>query len=524
MRERVLLQMDHKENRRLLADWLATRYVVLPDEADQAVDEQYDLGILDGTALDRLADAIQARKKREEPVFLPFLLVTARQDVGLVTRHLWKSIDEVIHTPIDKVESQARIEVLLRVRRQSVDLHDATRQRLAELVNELAGANRRKDEFLAMLAHELRNPLAPICSGLHILKLAGTDGAPIERVLPMMELQVRHLVRLVDDLLDVSRITHGKITLVKVPVDLDTVFAQAVETARPALEAQGHELSVSLPPEPLRLEGDLPRLTQVFGNLLNNAAKYTERASQIWLTGELEGNQVVVRVRDTGVGISAELLPHVFDLFVQADRSLERSQGGLGIGLTLVHKLVVMHGGTVTAHSEGPDQGSEFVVRLPALLETPLQRAGGGEEHRSVASVSRRVLVVDDNVTTAEMLAMLLRMWGHEVHLAYDGSTALEVAAECRPELVLLDIGLPFMNGYEVARQLRRQAGLDKTALVAVTGYGQEKDRRRSQEAGFDHHLTKPVDADSLRALVASCTRSCQEPTGSAAAALMRPS
>jgi signal transduction histidine kinase len=506
MMERVLLLMDHKENRRLLADWLATRYLVLPEEADQAVDEQYDLGILDGTALDRLADAIQTRKKREEPVFLPFLLVTPRHAVGLVTGHLWQSIDEVIHSPIDKVELQARTEVLLRGRQQSVDLHDATRQKLAELVNELAEANRSKDDFQAMLAHELRNPLAPICNGLHILKMVGTNGATVEHVRQMMERQVQHLVRLVDDLLDVSRITHGNITLLKEPLDLATVVAQAIETARPALDAQGHELTISLPPEPLPLEGDLHRLAQVLANLLNNAAKYTERAGHIWLTGELEGDQVVVRIRDTGIGISAEVLVHVFDLFVQADRSLERSKGGLGIGLTVARKLVEMHGGTVTAHSAGPGQGSEFVVRLPALLETPQQETKGGEEQPPPAVLSRRVLVVDDNVTAAEMLAMLVSLWGHEVRLAYDGPAALEVAADYRPELVLLDIGLPRMNGYEVARQLRRQPGLDKTVLVAVTGYGQEKDRRRSQEAGFDHHLTKPVDADSLQALVASST------------------
>jgi signal transduction histidine kinase/FixJ family two-component response regulator len=506
--DRVLLLMDQKENRRLLADWLAARYTVLAREA--TVDEQYDLGILDGTALDRLADRIHARKKREGPVFLPFLLVTPRQAVGLVTGHLWKSIDEITHTPLDKVELQARIEVLLRVRRQSADLHDATRQRLAELVNELAEADRRKDEFLALLGHELRNPLAPILNGLHILKTPGVNDATIEHTRQMMERQVKYLVRLVDDLLDISRITRGKITLVKKPVDLANVFTQAIEMARPALDAQEHELAISLPPVPLRLEGDVLRLAQVIANLLNNAAKYTQRAGQIWLAGEREGNQVVVRVRDTGMGIAEELLPHIFDLFVQADRSLERSQGGLGIGLTLVHKLVEMHGGTVAVHSDGPGKGSEFVVRLPALLQTPPPETRQGEEHPSVAAVSRRVLVVDDNVAAADMLAALLRLWGHEVRLAYNGPEALAAAAEYRPDLVLLDIGLPLMSGYEVARRLRGQLRLDQTTLVAVTGYGQEEDRRRSQEAGFDRHLTKPVDADSLQALLASPTSAVQ--------------
>ena len=506
--DRMLLLMDHKENRRLLADWLAARYTILADEA--TVDEPYDLGILDATALDRLADRIHARKKREEPVFLPFLLVTPRKAVGLVTGHLWKCIDEITYTPLNTVELQARIEVLLRVRRQSVDLHDATRQRLAELVNELAEAHRRKDEFLAMLAHELRNPLAPILNGLHILKMPGVNGATSELTRQTMERQVKYLVRLVDDLLDISRITRGKIALDKKPVDLATVFMQAIETARPALDAQGHELAISLQALPLRLEGDVLRLAQVIANLLNNAAKYTQRAGQIWLTGELEGNQVVVRVRDTGMGIAQELLPRIFDLFVQGDRSLERSQGGLGIGLTLVHKLVQMHGGTVAAHSDGPGKGSEFVVRLPALLPTPPQETRGGEEHPFVAAVSRRVLVVDDNVAAADMLAALLRLWCHEVRLAYNGPDALAAAADYQPDLVLLDIGLPLMSGYEEARRLRGQLRLDHTTLVAVTGYGQQEDRRRSQEAGFDCHLTKPVDADSLQGLLASPTPAVQ--------------
>jgi signal transduction histidine kinase len=610
MKKRVLLHMDHKENRRLLAEWLATRYLVIHDEADRALGEQYDLAMLDGTALTRLADVIEVRKKQEEPLFLPFVLVTGRRDVGLVTRHLWKSIDEVIHSPIDKVEVQARMEVLLRVRRQSVDLQDATRQRLAEharhaafleaapdaiitmddsgkvvefnpaaeaifgysravavgrqmaelitfgsevvgqrkdgstfqmelavsefrvgarryftgivrditerkrleqelrqRVQELAEADGRKDEFLAMLAHELRNPLAPICNGLHILKIPGTAAATIEHTRQVMELQVQHLVRLVDDLLDVARITRGKIALVKEPVDLAALFAQAVEMAQPALDAQGHKLSVFLPPEPLTLEGDLQRLAQVLGNLLNNAGKYTERAGLIWLTGELDGDRVVVRVRDNGIGIPAEQLPHIFDLFVQVDRSLERSQGGLGIGLTVARKLVEMHGGTITAHSAGPGMGSEFVVRLPALMARPAPAIGGRGGQPPTIALSRRVLVVDDNTAAADMLAMLLRLWGHEVRLAYNGPEALTTAAEYCPDLVLLDIGLPLMNGYEVARRLRREPALNKTVLVAVTGYGQAKDRRRSHDAGFDYHLTKPVDGDSLQVLVAGSTR-----------------
>lgn len=501
--KRVLLLMDHKENRRLLADWLATRYTVLPEEADQAVDEQYDLGILDGTALDRLADAIQARKKREEPVFLPFLLVTPRQDVGLVTWHLWKSIDEVIRSPIDKVESQARMEVLLRVRRQSVDLHDATRQRLAEVVNELAEANRRKDEFLAMLAHELRNPLAPIRNGLYILRMPNAGATDRGRVVQMMEQEVQHLTRMVDDLLDVSRITRGKIQLRKETIDLASAVAHAVETVRPLMEAQRHELSVSLPPESVHLEADPTRLEQVLCNLLNNAAKYTERGGRIDLIVERDGSEVAVRVLDTGIGISAELLPRIFDLFTQADHSLARSQGGLGIGLTLVRKLAEIMGGTVTAHSDGPGKGSQFQVRLPALPQpVPQEQDGPMEEARS-SKRPLRVLVVEDVEDVAEMLVLLLKMWGHDVRAVYDGAAALVAARTYHPDVVLLDIGLPGLNGYDVARQLRQEASLRKPLIAAVTGYGSQEDRRRSWEAGFDHHMVKPVDPHALKAFLA---------------------
>jgi CheY-like chemotaxis protein/nitrogen-specific signal transduction histidine kinase len=367
----------------------------------------------------------------------------------------------------------------------------------------LQEADRRKDEFLAMLAHELRNPLAPISNALQIMKMPGVNAEAGRRAREIMERQVQHLVRLVDDLLDVSRVMRNRIQLRKERVDLATVLTRAVETAQPLIDGHGHQLSVSVPAPPVFVEGDPVRLAQVVGNLLLNAAKYTDQAGRIWLTGERFGGEAIIRVRDTGVGIDAELLPRIFDLFTQADRSLARSQGGLGIGLTVVKHLVQMHGGSVSAGSAGPGQGSEFVIRLPALPPEP--RGEGtrpGDEEVRPTGPSRRVLVVDDSGDTAESAAVLLRMLGHQVETARDGHSALQAARAFRPEVVLLDIGLPGMSGYDVARALRAEAGDGALLLVAVTGYGQDEDRRRSAEAGFDGHLVKPVDPAAIQALL----------------------
>jgi PAS domain S-box-containing protein len=373
----------------------------------------------------------------------------------------------------------------------------------ARLYSDLKEADERKDEFLAMLAHELRNPLAPIRNALHIMKMPGADRETIEQARQMTERQVQHMVRLVDDLLDVSRIMRGRIDLRKKRVELASVITQAIETAQPIIDARGQELVVSVPPDPLRLDADPARLALVIANLLHNAAKFSERAGRIWLTVERNGNDAIVRVRDQGAGIRDELLPNIFDLFVQGDRSLERAEGGLGIGLTVVRKLVQMHGGTITAQSEGPGKGSEFVVRLPGLQEPTRQHPSTTGPEPTRAPSSRRILVVDDNVDAAESIAMLLRLWGHDVRLAYNGPEALQAAEAYRPEIVLLDIGLPGINGYDVARRLRQRPESQEAMLVAVTGYGQEEDRRRSVGAGFDHHLTKPVDPGALERLVA---------------------
>jgi CheY-like chemotaxis protein len=318
-----------------------------------------------------------------------------------------------------------------------------------------------------------------------------------------MEQEVRNLTRLVDDLLDVSRITCGKIHLRKENIDLAAAVIHAVEAVRPLTEAQHHELTVSLPTEPVHLEADPTRLEQVLCNLLNNAAKYTERGGHIHLAVIREGTEVVVRLRDTGIGIARELLPRIFDLFAQADRSLARSQGGLGIGLTLVKKLVEMMGGTVQAHSDGPGMGSEFTLRLPAIPEASQEETSPEKDSRP-SGRQLRVLVVDDIEAVAEMLVMLLKMWGHDVRAVHDGPTAVVAARTYRPDVIFLDIGLPGMNGYDVARELRQEVQGKKPLIAALTGYGQEEDRRRSREAGFDHHMVKPIDPIALEAFLAA--------------------
>jgi PAS domain S-box-containing protein len=378
----------------------------------------------------------------------------------------------------------------------------------ARLYQELREADRRKDEFLATLAHELRNPLAPICNAIELMKHAG-DAAVLDQARSMMERQVRQMVRLVDDLLDVSRITKGKVHLRMERIDLSIAVHSALEATWPFIEARRHELAVSLPDEPIYLSADLTRLSQVIANLLHNAAKYTEKGGRIWLAARRDGQQAVVSVRDTGIGIAAEHLPHLFEMFSQVEPALERSAGGLGIGLALVQGLVSLHGGSVEARSDGIGQGSEFIVRLPAEAG---HEARVGTERPSTTGASNgrrhRILVVDDNRDSVQSLAMLLRIKGNEVATAYDGLEAVQTAAAFRPDVVLLDLGLPKMNGYEAARHIRAQPWGCGMALVALSGWGQEEDKRRALEAGFDQHLTKPVEARSLDKLLSALVTS----------------
>ena len=386
------------------------------------------------------------------------------------------------------------------------DITDRCRleRKTQEQASALADLHRRKDEFLAMLSHELRNPLSPILNAVHLLRLQGEESLIQREARSVIERQVGQLARLVDDLLEVSRITTGRVRLRSERLDMRSVVERAVESARTLIARRRHELSVSQPTEPIWLYADSTRLEQVVVNLLNNAAKYTEEGGRIRLEILQEGDEMVLRVSDTGVGIAPEVISHVFDLFTQADRSLDRSQGGLGIGLALVQRLVEMHRGTVSAHSGGLGRGSEFTVRLPVLLSLPKFSPPSPPKRVDSPAGGWRILVVDDNEDSAEMLAKLLAGSGHIVRTAYTGPAALDVAAECLPDVVLLDIGLPGINGYEVARRLRLIPQLKGIKIVAMTGYGQEADIRLAHEAGFDSHQVKPINFDKVLELLST--------------------
>ena len=377
-------------------------------------------------------------------------------------------------------------------------------RQMREQAAELGDLDRRKDEFLAMLSHELRSPLAPIANAVQLLRLQqGNESLIQQQARGIIERQMGQLQHLVDDLLEVSRITTGKVQLRREPVTVCGIVQGVVETVRPLIEQRRHELTVSLPPEPIWLHADAARLEQVMVNLLTNAAKYTEEGGHVWLTVQQEGNECVLRVRDTGVGITTALLPRIFDLFTQAERSLDRSQGGLGIGLALVQRLTDLHGGKVEAHSV-LGQGSEFVVRLPVLPTDTSQPPSPVTETGQPTIRPLRVLVVDDNQDAVLSFAMLLKASGHDVRTAHDGPAAVQAALDYRPSVVLLDIGLPGLNGYEVAKRIRQHPVLKNVVLVALTGYGRDSDRQTSLQAGFNHHLVKPARLEQLQQILAT--------------------
>jgi PAS domain S-box-containing protein len=382
------------------------------------------------------------------------------------------------------------------------DVHDRIEAARLARENEaqLRLADRRKDEFLATLSHELRNPLAPIRTGLHLLKIADRNSDMAEQTRAMMERQMNHLVRLVDDLLEVSRISRGRLDLRRERVALGAVLESAVETSRPLILAAGHELRVSLPPEPLLLDADAVRLAQVVSNLLNNAAKYTRSGGRIALTARREANEALISVRDNGLGIPPDMLGRVFEMFAQVDATLGRSQGGLGIGLTLSKSLVELHGGRIEAHSEGLGKGSEFTLRLPLPVAATAGVASAAQAERAARErgPARHILVVDDNVDAARTLALLLEQMGHRVRIAADGAAALDAARAERPDAILLDLSMPGIDGIEVARRLRADPQLGDVRIIAVTGRGQDDDRRRSRQAGFDEHLVKPIAPEAL--------------------------
>jgi PAS domain S-box-containing protein len=381
----------------------------------------------------------------------------------------------------------------------AIDITD--RLRAEEALKE---ADQHKNEFLATLAHELRNPLAPVRNSLEIMKRANNNLELTEQALSTMERQIGQMVRLIDDLLDVSRITRNRIQLRQERIELASVIEHAVEVCRPLCDSAGLELNVLVPTKPIILHADPVRLAQVFGNLLTNACKYTEAGGRIGLTVERQESDVIVSVKDTGVGISSEMLPKVFEMFTQVDRSLERSQGGLGIGLTLVKRLVELHEGAVTAHSEGIGQGSEFVVRLPVFAEQPKVQPSPVSTVERVPTSSRRILVVDDNRDAAVSLATLLRVNGNETQTVYDGVEAVETAATYKPDVIFLDLGMPNMNGYDACRAIRKQPAGKGILIFALTGWGQDEDRQKSTEAGFNGHLVKPVEYAVLSKLLAA--------------------
>lgn len=403
----------------------------------------------------------------------------------------------VLERPLRVPTLLSAVRTALRARERQYQI----REHLAERVHaeeSLRLADKRKDEFLATLGHELRNPLAPLLSGMHLLRLGDLDSPSTLRVISVMERQVTHLVRLVDDLLEVSRITRGLIEVRQDPLDLITVVRAAIETCRPILKAAGHHLTLELP-QRIPVAGDSVRLTQVFANLLTNASKYTNAGGHIHLSAWESSGRAHVSIRDNGIGIPAAHLSSVFDMFMQVDRSNRRAQGGLGIGLTLVRTLVAMHGGGVEARSAGLNQGSEFIVELPVLGESV-------PAHEQTAALrpfpDQRILVVDDNRDAANTLGALLEALGATVSVVHSGRSAIETLDEFNPDAMLLDIGMPEMDGYEVARQVRAMPNHDHLMLIALTGWGQDQDFRLSRAAGFDHHMVKPPDIDKLRDLL----------------------
>jgi signal transduction histidine kinase/ActR/RegA family two-component response regulator len=413
------------------------------------------------------------------------------------------ALDEAIAASV-AMYVHGREHYLRQLEEQRTQEHEQAQQRLKAQAAALEDADRRKNEFLAVLAHELRNPLAPIRNAIEILRLEDLADPSVRWARELIERQVHQLSHMVDDLLDISRIALGKIRLQKENVALKSVVDRAIETTQPFIDAREDSLTVSMPPDPVWLEADAARLTQVLVNLLTNAVKYSDERSQIWLSVRREPEEVVITVRDTGIGIRPELLTRVFDPFVQDDRLAERAPGGLGIGLSLVRSLIDLHGGRVRAFSDGPGQGSKFVVHLPLAKGAPPPTSSNRRTSGTSGNgPAQRILIVDDNADSADSLARLLRVLGHDVQTANDGPAALEAARTRPPGIVLLDIGLPGMDGLEVARRMRQELGLSRAVLVALTGYGQEDDKRRSQDAGFDAHFVKPVDLAALQALLA---------------------
>lgn len=450
-------------------------------------------------------DQCVAQLLHKQPAWSDFPLVVLTRS-GLDPRTSFDKLKRIgrmtlMQRPVHIAGLVSTLEAAVRDRRRQYALRDHLAER--DCVEEaLRDADRRKDEFLAMLAHELRNPLAAVRTATTLLGQGSLNDQEQEWMLQVLDRQVTQLNRLIDDLLDVSRVTRGKIELKKTIIRVSEVVERALEVARPLISAAGHEVVVTGPPtgEPLWIEADPARIEQVVVNLLNNAAKYTPAGGHIWLSYGRENDRLSLAIRDDGLGIEPHMLAKIFDMFTQVRHSLDRSEGGLGIGLTVVQRLVQMHDGSVSAESAGIGQGSKFIVELP--LAAPPSFESPGDASPAVGHSSRRVLIVDDNRDSASTLAILLRHAGYETAIAYDGLSGVKVAQSFQPEVALLDIGLPGIDGYTLAQRLRSNQKLKHTLLVAVSGYGQPDDRRRSQEAGFDHHLVKPINSEHLLQLI----------------------
>ncbi|MGQ0503268.1 MAG: response regulator [Panacagrimonas sp.] len=509
----ILLVEDDRDDYLLVRDLLAEhpgyayRLEWAPDYTsglNALVNGSHDVILLDyhlgaKTGLELVEAAMEAGCRK------PTLLLTGQNGAELDRKALAAGVADYLEKGrFNGKELSRAIQYAVQQQRHAEELEHTVAKRTVELAAAniaLQEVNQRRTEFLALLAHELRNPLAPIRHGLQTLK-RNADPATTHATVDMMERQLRQMVHLIDDLLDVSRISRGKIELQLCRVELEPVVQQAVEAVTSAVETLGHELVVSLPPQPVYLNADATRLTQVLGNLLNNACKFTAPGGRIALLASVDAHELTIRVRDNGTGIPAEHLPHIFEMFTQVNTSLDSSRSGLGIGLSLVKNLVEMHGGTVEALSAGPGEGTEIVLRLPVVTgAAPIEAAPA--PMATATGSRRRILIVDDNRDSASSLALLLELDGHETHTAPDGIEALAAAERLRPEIVLLDIGLPQLDGYAVCRALRERPWSGASLIVALTGWGQEDDRRKSLEAGFDHHLLKPVDHAALTQILA---------------------
>ena len=486
-------------------------------EVDEAINDLASVLLIAEEALGKTVLKELASMLSKQPVWsdLPILLLTryGADSATVATALNYLGNVTLLERPVRPATliSSLRAALKARVRQQQVGEQVAEQARsnavLESSIKErqraeaaLREADRRKDEFLATLAHELRNPLAPIQNSLHILRLSSAHEPSAEKVCAMMERQVGHLVRLVDDLMEVSRITRGKIELQLEHIELAAVIRNSVDESRTLIARQEHTLSVSIPHESIILNGDPLRLTQIFTNLLNNAAKYMERGGHIWINAKRKDNSIEVSIKDTGVGIPSDMLPYIFNMFTQVDRSSRQAQGGLGIGLTLVKTLTELHDGSIEVRSAGVGQGSEFIVTLPVVKISPNASDRKAKSRPSVLP-NRRVLVVDDNRDAGESLGLLLSLLGAETHVVTSGDAAFKIIDDYRPNVIILDIGMPGMDGYEVARRIRLKPEWRELLLIALTGWGQEEDRIKTNLAGFDHHLVKPADVSALESL-----------------------